>query len=204
MKKYDKNSWWTHGSCRIHNEIKTAQKLFLKYVWVSKSKLKMRRNLPFCDLIQKCNPTLRSHSPLVITSFQADLRKLQNKDILILASAAVAMWRQIIQDTNVTMVASLVDNVLKHTEVENLLKLFAYDIYSQDVIVTAHLIVCLNLALPSRVQCFLSCPGLCVGRLLLGLLNLHSSSGGLDLLLLRAFRVETFPSLSCVPHGSPA
>lgn len=130
MKKYDKNSWWTHGSCRIHNEIKTAQKLFLKYVWVSKSKLKMRRNLPFCDLIQKCNPTLRSHSPLAITSFQADLRKLQNKDNLILASATVAMWRQIIQDTNVTSVASLVDNVLKHTEVENLLKLFAYDIYS--------------------------------------------------------------------------
>lgn len=31
MKKYEKNSWWTHGSCRIHNEIKIAQKLFFKY-----------------------------------------------------------------------------------------------------------------------------------------------------------------------------
>lgn len=98
------------------------------WVWVSKSKLTMRRN-PFCDLIQKCNHTLHSHSPLVITSFQADLRKLQNKDNLILASAAVATWRQIIQDTNVTMVASLVD-VLNHTEVVNLLKLLTYYIYT--------------------------------------------------------------------------
>lgn len=65
----------------------------------------------------------------MITSFQVE-GNFKNKDNLILASAAVATWRQIIQDTNVTMVASLVDNALNHTEVENLLKLLTYDIYS--------------------------------------------------------------------------
>lgn len=61
------------------------------------------------------------------------------------------------------------------------------------VIVAAPLLVYFNLLLPSCVQSFLSCPVLQLWWLLLGLLNWRSSFGGLDLLLVRAFRVDTFP-----------